>query len=292
MTTQTKGLHSPVAAKTAVIAGSGRLPEILALELVKHGQKPVIAGIVGEVGRWAASYPGFEIQTVEIGRLVRELKARAVVNVVLAGGVRSRPELSNIRPDWVTLRSIPVFLRALRQGDDALLRAFMNVMQKHGFHVLGAHEIMPDLLAPRGTMTAVKPGRDDDENISRALEAARELGRLDIGQGAVAVRGRVVAVEGAEGTEAMIARVCEMRSTGRISKKRGGVLVKIAKPGQEKRADLPAIGPETVDQAVKAGLAGIAVEAGASLILGFEETIRRANAQKIFVHGLRGAQQP
>jgi UDP-2,3-diacylglucosamine hydrolase len=148
---------------------------------------------------------------------------------------------------------------------------------------------MPDLLAPFGTMTEAVPDKNGQEEMDRALEAARALGKLDIGQGAVAVRGRVVALEGAEGTEAMLARVADMRAAGRISQKRGGVLVKTAKPGQEKRADLPAIGPETVDQAASAGLTGIAVEADASLILGFEETIRRANAQKIFVHGLRVA---
>jgi UDP-2,3-diacylglucosamine hydrolase len=276
-----------VTAKTAIIAGSGALPELLAEELVEHGQTPVIAAIVAEAGTWTQRYPHFAIKTVEIGRLVKELKSRNIVNVVLAGGVRSRPHLAEIRPDWATLRSVPALLRALRQGDDALLRAFMNVMQSHGFKVLGAHEIMPDLLAPFGTITDSLPGHDDEKDLTRALEAARELGRLDIGQGAIAVRGRVVAVEGAEGTEAMLARVAELRKSGRISQKRGGVLVKVSKPGQDKRADLPSIGPETIEQAIKAGLSGIAVEADASLVLGFEETVRRANNHKIFLHGLR-----
>jgi UDP-2,3-diacylglucosamine hydrolase len=288
MTSTARGTAVSITAKTAVIAGSGTLPEVLAQELVARGQAPVIAAIAGEAGAWIGDHPHFKIQTVEIGRLVKELKARNVVNVVMAGGVRSRPELSSIRPDWVTLRSIPVFLRALRRGDDGLLRAFMRVMENQGFKVLGAHEIMPDLLAQLGTMTGAVPDRGDHEDMARAFEAARELGRLDIGQGAVAVRGRVVAVEGAEGTQAMLARVCELRETGRISRKHGGVLVKIAKPGQEKRADLPAIGPDTIDQAANAGLAGIAVEADASLILDFAETIRRANLRKIFVHGVRG----
>jgi UDP-2,3-diacylglucosamine hydrolase len=287
-TATTKPSALSIASKTAIIAGSGLLPEVLARELVAHGQTPVIAGVAGEAGSWIAGYPNFTLQTVEIGRLVKELRARGIVSVVMAGGVRSRPEISSMRPDWVTLTSIPVLVRALRRGDDSLLRAFIKVMQRQGFKVLGAHEIMPDLLAPYGTMSSTSPSAGDGHDIALALEAARELGRLDIGQGAVAVRGRVVAVEGAEGTEAMLARVADLRVAGRISNKRGGVLVKIAKPGQEKRADLPAIGPETVDQAARAGLAGVAVEADASLILGFEETIRRADVHKIFVHGLRG----
>jgi UDP-2,3-diacylglucosamine hydrolase len=287
-TATTKRTALSIASKTAIIAGSGLLPEVLAKELVAHGQTPVIAGVAGEAGSWISGYPNFTLQTVEIGRLVKELRARGIVNVVMAGGVRSRPEISSMRPDWVTLTSIPVLVRGLRRGDDSLLRAFIKVMQRQGFKVLGAHEIMPDLLAPYGTMSSTMPSSGDDQDIARALEAARALGSLDIGQGAVAVRGRVVAVEGAEGTQAMLARVADLRAAGRITNKRGGVLVKIAKPGQEKRADLPAIGPETVDQAALAGLAGIAVEADASLILGFEETIRRADAHKIFVHGLRG----
>lgn len=282
-----KPLASRITAKTAVIAGSGLLPELLAGELVSHGQVPVIAAINNEAGTWVADYSNFTVQIAEIGRLVQELKARGIVNIVMAGGVRSRPEISNIRPDWTTLRSIPSFLLALRRGDDALLRTFMKVMQGQGFKVLAAHEIMPDLLASFGTMTKALPNKQDEEDVARALEAARQLGHLDIGQGAVAVHGRVVAVEGAEGTEGMLARVSELRAARRITQKRGGVLVKIAKPGQDRRADLPAIGPETINQSARAGLAGIAVEADASLILGFEETIRRANSHNMFVHGLR-----
>jgi UDP-2,3-diacylglucosamine hydrolase len=289
MTTATDRSTAPITARTAVIAGSGLLPEILAKELVAHGQTPVIVAIDGEAGRWVSNYANFTVKTVEIGRLIRELKARKVVSVVLAGGVRSRPEFFSIRPDWTTLRSIPLFFRALRRGDDGLLRAFISLMQRQGFQVLGAHEVMPDLLAPFGTMTLARPTTNDEKDIMSAYTAAKALGRLDIGQGAVAVRGRVVAVEGAEGTEAMLARISEMRENGRISRKRGGVLVKVAKPGQDKRADLPTIGPETVNQLSNAGLTGIAVEADASLILGFSETIQRANDHGVFVHGLRGA---
>lgn len=279
-------------ANTAILAGSGKLPEMLAAEIVRRGQTPVIVGIGREAGTWIEAYPNFPVETVEIGRLVRELKLRGVSNIVMAGGVRSRPDLSAVRPDWLTLRSLPLILRALRSGDDSLLRAFMSVMQRNGFRVLGAHEILPDLLAPAGCMTKARPGKADRESIQHAVEAALLLGKLDIGQAVVAVGGRVIALEGAEGTAAMLARVAGLRRDGRITAKKGGVLVKMSKPIQDVRADLPSIGPETIEQIAEAGLSGIAVSAGSSLILGFDETIKSANRLGMFVAGLNEAGPP
>lgn len=272
-------------APTAVIAGNGVLPKLLAQELAFHGPPPTIAAIEGEAGDWINAYPSFAIKSVEIGVLVAELKKRGVSRLVLAGGVKNRPKISSLRFDWVTIKSLPQFAKALRQGDDALLKTFIAVLEAHGFAVVGAHEIMPDLLASQGAMTTLKPNAQDRLDLSCAMQAARELGRLDIGQGAVAVGGRVVAVEGAEGTDAMLFRVTEMRKSGRISANKKGVLVKMAKPGQDMRADLPSIGPDTIDHVAAAGLAGIAVSADCSLILNFAETIKRANVHKIFITG-------
>ncbi len=269
-----------------IIAGSGLLPQLLARELAAHGNPPLVMAIDGEAGEWTRDYPGFRAKTVEVSRVVRELKSLGIRRVVLAGGVRGRPDWSAFRPDWFLLTNAPGIYRALRSGDDGLLRVGVSLLKKYGMTVVGAHEIMPDLLTQAGTPTSRKPDKYDLVDIKCAHHAARTLGSLDIGQGAVAVGGRVVAVEGAEGTDSMLERVRQMRQDGKISAKARGVLVKAAKPGQELRADLPSIGPDTIQGAADAGLAGIALETERSLVLDFARTIQRANEHGLFVSGI------
>jgi UDP-2,3-diacylglucosamine hydrolase len=270
----------------AIIAGSGMLPQLLARELVAHGKPPLIVSIENEAGGWTRDYPGFRAKTVDISSVVKRLKALGIGRVVLAGGVNARPDWSAFRPNWLLLKNAPSIYRALRRGDDALLRMAVGLFETCGIAVVGAHEIMPDLLTQAGTPTIVQPDRHSLLEIERAHRAARELGRLDIGQGAVAVGGRVVAVEGAEGTDAMLDRVREMRMAGRISANARGVLVKAAKPAQELRADLPSIGPDTLELAARAGLAGIALETERSLVLDYALTIQRANQHGLFLRGI------
>jgi len=226
---------------------------------------------------------------VEFARLVRALKAADIKNVVLAGGVTQRPLLRDLRLDLPTLKALPRLFGALGKGDDALLRAFINLLESYGFHVVGAHELVGQLLAPEnGRLTRARATSVHARDIALGQEAARMLGQLDVGQGVVAVGGRVVAIEGAEGTDAMLERVAGLRQEGRIPPK-GGVLVKMMKPTQERRADLPTIGPMTMDKAAEARLAGVAVEAGRSFILDWHETIARANTHHLFITTLQSA---
>ncbi len=270
--------------RVAIIAGNGLLPIKVAEALKAAGQAPFLVPLRDEADRMLYDYEHQEISIVEFAKLVRSMKAAGVSRVVLAGGVRSRPHVSDLRFDWPTLRAVPYVLRALGQGDDALLRAFIGLLESFGFKVAGAHEVVPDLLAPPPSRILTRALSDDREkrNIRLAMEAALRLGELDVGQGAIAVGGRVVALEGAEGTDLMIERVRELREAGRIPK-RGGVLVKMAKPRQDERADLPAIGVSTVENAKRAGLAGIALEAGRTFILGFGETMKSADTNGIFI---------
>lgn len=152
--------------------------------------------------------------------------------------------------------------------------------------VVGAHQIVPDLVAVEGKMGAHAPLAADWADLKAGYMAARAIGALDIGQAAIAIGGRAVALEGIEGTDLLIQRVRDLRSNGRIAGRRRGVLVKCAKPGQELRADLPTIGPATVDAAHAAGLVGIGVEAGRSLVLDFGDMVERADRLGLFVVGL------
>lgn len=270
--------------RIAVIAGNGLLPAIVVKALADAGIRPFVVMLAGEADPALATHEHVEIGVAELGKLIRALKSVGADRVVLAGGVRSRPRLSAFPLDRYTLAIIPRIIGALRRGDDGLLRALIGFIESHGIRVVGAHEVVPDLLAPdpASAITQRRPGSADMKDIEAALQAARAIGVLDIGQGAVGIGGRVVALEAAEGTDEMLGRVAQLRTAGRL-KTPGGVLVKCAKPGQEERADLPTIGIMTVENAHAAGLSGIAVEAGRSLILGYADVVDAADRLGLFV---------
>ncbi|MBX4336266.1 LpxI family protein [Bartonella raoultii] len=269
--------------RTAIIAGSGVLPITIAQALEESGQNPFIVLLRDEADVILRCYEHCELSVVELARLVKVLKAAKICNIVLAGGVKRRPLLTELRLDWITCLALPKLISALKAGDDALLKAFIRVIEGYGFRVIGAHEIVPDLLAPVGfDLTLRRATQKEKKDIFLAVKVAKRLGELDIGQAAVAVNGRVVAVEGAEGTDNMLHRVYEMRKRRQIPSK-GGVLVKCAKPQQDHRVDLPSIGPETVKNIAKSRLSGIAVEANKSLILSVKTTIEKANEYSLFI---------
>ena len=195
--------------------------------------------------------------------------------LVLAGGVR-RPSLASLRPDWRAAKFFArVGYRAL--GDDGLLSAVVKEFEREGFRVIGADQLLDEALrCRRGRSARVAPGRRTRRPISSTGCASRaRSGALDIGQAVVVQQGLVLGVEAIEGTDALIRRCAALRRDGP-----GGVLVKAEKPGQERRADRPTIGPRTVALAAEAGLRGIAVEAGATLVLDRDEVIRAADARR------------
>ncbi|GAA5099359.1 LpxI family protein [Bartonella acomydis] len=269
--------------RTAIIAGNGILPISVAQELEKHGQNPFLVLLRDEADPMLCRYEHCILSIIELARLVKVLKAAGVCNIVLAGGVKRRPLFTQFRFDWTTFLALPKLISSLRSGDDALLKAFIRLIESYGFSVIGVHEIVPNLLAPvEFDVTLRRATRKEKKDIFLAVEAAKLLGQLDIGQAAVAINGRVVAVEGAEGTDNMLWRVCEMRKREQIPPK-GGVLVKCAKPQQDHRVDLPSIGPATIMNIAKSGLSGIAVEANKSLILSAKTTIEKANQYSLFI---------
>nr|WP_272211490.1 UDP-2,3-diacylglucosamine diphosphatase LpxI [Marinicella sp. W31]MDC2877381.1 UDP-2,3-diacylglucosamine diphosphatase LpxI [Marinicella sp. W31] len=271
----------------AIIAGSGRLPFCVAEAARQTGAPPFIVQLKGEGGN---DWSGFDHMEAHIGGfqpVVSALQKRKIKNVVLSGGVTARPELLSFRPTARVFLSLPSIFKKLKSGgDDKVLRMVIDLFERHGFAVIAAQAIAGDLLATSGVLGRVEPDRAGEADIHAAAEAARVIGVMDIGQGAVSVGGRVVALEGAEGTDQMLERVRTMRESGRISRKRRGVLVKLCKPQQDLRADLPSIGPETVRAAAAAGLGGIAVEAGRALVLDRAQAIAEADRAGVFLLGL------
>ncbi len=274
--------------RVAVVAGSGRLPLDVIEGIARTGGTPLLVRIRGETDRNAAfdRFDSAEVGLGEFARLVPLLKSRGVTHLVLAGGIARRPRLSEIRINMLLLRHLPRVLKGLASGDNGLLSLLVGGIEREGIRVLGAHEIVPDLLAGEGVLTRARPVGSDQRDIDAAFLAARTIGALDVGQGAVAIGGRVIALEGIEGTDQMLERVASLRGHGRLAGRTRGVLAKCAKPGQELRADLPTIGPATIETAHAAGLAGICVEAERTIVLERGPTVERADELGIFLIGL------
>jgi DUF1009 family protein len=274
-------------ARVAVIAGSGRLPEEVASKLAEQGRAPFIVALEGEgPDERFSAYDHILMPLEEGGSLLSILRQHNIGRIVLAGGVSRRPNPWKLRKSLHLVAMLARFIVPLARGDDNLLRAVARYFEDNGIKVTGAHEIVPDLLAREGPMTKMKPLAADMKDIDAGHAAARAIGALDVGQAAIAIGGRAVALEDIGGTDALLTRTRELRGHGRLAGRKRGVLVKCAKPGQELRADLPTIGPATVEGAHVAGLAGIAVEAGRSFVLDHAETVRRADELGIFIFGI------
>lgn len=273
--------------RLAIIAGGGLLPVYVAAAARAVGEQPVIIALRNEADRDWSGYDHVELGIGDFSGLEAILDRYGVERIVMSGSVARRPEWRDVRPTWRILAKMPGVLRTLlSDGDDKVLKMVIALIESKGRRIVGAHEIAPDLLATVGPIGNCSPDKDDAVDMARAIEAADALGRLDVGQGAISVGGRIVALEGVEGTDQMLARVARLREEGRVSQRRRGVLVKLCKPQQDIRADLPSIGVSTVLNAAKAGLAGIAVEAGRALVLERDAVVAAANAAGIFVCGI------
>ena len=216
------------------------------------------------------AYPHSTVRIGAAGRILALLRNARCQELVVVGPVK-RPSMLDLRPDAEGVRLLARIGRAAFGGDDGLLAAVLRVLGEEGFRVLGAHEVLTEALAPQGLLTEALapaglltpngPDATAQADIARGLAVIRALGAADVGQACVVQQGIVLAVEAIEGTDAMLARAAALARPGP-----GGVLVKFAKPGQDRRADLPAIGPDTVRAASRAGLRGIAFEAGGTLL--------------------------
>ena len=278
--------------RVGIIAGGGSLPVEVAAGSAEQGYPPFVILMEGEADRIAelSLYEHESLALEGIGSLIPLLRRHRVTHLVLAGEIKRRPRLTQLRPSLSLLAVIPVVVAALARGDDGLLKVLARGLEARGIKVVGAHEIVPNLVAAEGVLTKAEPRKSDWRDIEAGLAAAKAIGALDIGQAAIAVGGRTIALEGIEGTAGLLDRAKLLRGHGRIAGKTRGVLVKCAKPGQELRADLPSIGPQTVAAAHAAGLAGIAIEAGRSLVLEGPATIANANALGLFIVGLPAAE--
>lgn len=268
-----------------IIAGGGELPLAVAQNARQAGRDVFVVGLRGAADEAIADFPHDWISVGEVGRLFRLLRAHNCGDVLFAGRV-ARPKLAELKADAKGAFLMPRLISAARAGDDALLRALMDIVADEGFRAIGVAEAAPALLAPEGVFSRVKPDADVQKDIALGVKVVRRLGALDVGQSAVVNAGLVLAVEAAEGTDAMTLRVRELPENvrGSASEPRG-VLVKALKPTQNGQTDLPVIGVQTVVNAHRAHLAGIAVEAGRSLVVDRAAVSAAADSAGIFLFG-------
>ena len=262
------------------------MPAHVAAAAAAAGRPVLIVGIRGEADPGIARFPHEWLDWGQLGRLEKILTKHGGRDLVLIGSIRTRPDFKGIKLDFATMRSLKDILAIVVGGDSDVLSGAVKFFEKRGYRVVGAHEVAGDLVAPPGPMGRHAPGRAEQRDVQRAMRAARAIGALDAGQAAVAVNGRIVALEAAEGTDGMLERVSALRSAGRIRwDGRAGVLAKCAKPQQDIRVDMPAIGLRTVDAVIAIGLAGIAVEAGRVMIVDRDAAVRKADAGGVFLLG-------
>jgi DUF1009 family protein len=273
-------------APLALICGGGSLPLAVAESASARGRQVVLFLLRGAVeGSALERFPHHWIYIGQLGKFFRLARAEGCREVVFIGSL-VRPSIWQVHPDLRGLTFLLQVLAAFRGGDDHLLSGMAKLLEQQGFLVLGAHEVAPEILMPEGALGRMQPSQRDRVDVALGLDYLRAAGPYDIGQAVVVAGKHVLAVEAAEGTDAMLARVAEMRANDRVRVAAGsGVLVKAPKRGQDKRFDLPSIGPQTVEAAARAGLAGIAVVAGSTVIAEPVMLAAAADRANIFVIG-------
>lgn len=272
--------------RIGILAGGGSLPREIADSVAARGVALHIVAIEGEADADFGPYPVTRVNWGEIGRIVKTFKDTGVTDLVIIGSVK-RPDLGAIKPDVGFFKALVTVLGlVLAGGDDKVLRGVIAFFERSGFRVVGPAQIAPELVIPPGNFTRGPVPATLLVDAQRGFEIIALLGRFDIGQAAVVADGRIEAIEAAEGTDQMLARLAVMRRDAGLSGRAHGVLVKRTKPTQEDRIDLPAIGPATVLRAVEAGLAGVAVEAGRALLANRAELLERAQASGVAIVGV------
>ena len=281
------GKAGAVAPPLAILCGSGAFPLEVAAHAHGAGREPFLVGVVGSSDSSIDAYPHVWVRMGEVGRLFAALKERGTGEIVFVGTM-TRPEFSDLSLDWGALKRAAGLAQLFRRGDNGLLVGLAAIFEREGIRVVGAHEVAPGLLARAGPIGARAVSSNDESDIASGARLIDALSPFDAGQAAVIAEGRVIAVEAAEGTDHMLAHLIDMRRGGRIRSPAGtGVLVKAPKPNQDRRFDLPTIGPSTVQRVAEAGLAGLAVLAGGVIIAEPTRVMTLADKANIFVAGVR-----
>ena len=273
----------------AILAGSGDLPLLLAERVRASGRECRILAFRGFASRAARAQADAIVGLLDLRGTLAWLERWAPGSLALAGGLR-RPDAGALLDAYSAFRSRSEIREVVARGDDNLLRGAIGVLEDRGFRLVGVRDLAPELMAEAGQYGVYRPDGGATGSIEVGFRLLRWVSSFDIGQSAVITGYRVLAIEGPEGTDRMLARVRTVRRRGLLRRiERGGVLVKAAKAGQDLRVDMPAIGPTTMLNAARAGLAGVAIASGVTILLNREETVREADRLGLFLLGRDGA---
>lgn len=269
--------------KLGLIAGNGKFPLLFAAEARREGYRVIATAHRGETDE-AIEQAADEVTWVyvgQLGKIIATFQRAGVTEAVMAGGIRKVKLFGNFRPDWRGAR----FLAKLKtREDDALLRGIADELAGDGIEILSSTLCLPEMIASAGVLGRRTPQPEEWNDIELGFRTAKEIGRLGIGQTVVVKQQMVLAVEAVEGTDAAIER------GGKLAKQ-GCIVVKVSKPQQDLRFDVPAVGVDTVQRLREVSGAVLAVEAGKTILLDKEELLRQADAADIAVVGVGGTEQ-
>jgi DUF1009 family protein len=266
--------------KLGIIAGEGDLPRLLIQACVSQGRPFFVIALEESTDpQILGDVPHVWVRLGAIGKALNALRHEGCAELVMAGHVH-RPKLSALRPDLKGTMLLARLGSNLLTGDDELLSLIVKFLEEEGFKIVGAEQIVSELLTPEGLIGTIYPDKRAQMDIEFGAKIARQIGALDIGQAVIVQNSMVLGIEAAEGTAELIRRCAQYRF-----EEKGGVLIKVKKPQQESRVDLPSIGPATIEALAEHGFSGVALEAGASLLIERRDIARRADALGIFVIG-------
>jgi DUF1009 family protein len=275
-------MEEPTLPGLGIIAGAGALPRTLMRACAQSNRPFFVIALEGaadeETVTMAGDYCAWS-RVGAVGKIIDLFHEYGVSEIVLAGKV-ARPKITSLRPDLKGTKLLARVGGQLVTGDNDLVNNIIQFIEEEGFKVVGADQVMQDLLAPEGLIGSIYPDKRAQADIEFGARIAREIGALDIGQAVIVQNNVVLGVEAVEGTDGLIERCGTLKT-----EEKGGVLVKVKKPQQDSRVDLPTIGIPTIERVAAAGLAGLAVEAGATLMLDRRELARRADQLGVFVIG-------
>ena len=268
--------------KIGLIAGSGKLPEEIIRSCINLGKKIFVIFLdgCGDVPESLKNVPHIKLNIGSAGKAIRTLKGEGIQQVVMAGAIK-RPKFSDLKLDAGGIKLLAQISAAKLTGDNSLLVTVIRFFESSGFTIIGVDNLLSEVLMPHGRLGKIEPHKTALADIRLGVEVARAIGNLDIGQGVVVQNGVVLGVEAIEGTDSLIERCANLKLEGT-----GGVLVKMKKPMQDARIDLPTIGVNTIINAHKAGLSGVAVEAGSALVIEKAKLVETADRLNLFVVGV------
>ena len=267
--------------RLGIIAGDGDLPHIICHNL--HKRKNVFIIYIGKhpsLPEYLSDFPCEKIPMSRVGKIIHTFKKHNVTHIVLAGTI-ARPKWSELRPDAKGMILLTQIYKTLSRSDHTIFSSIIAFLEKEKFTVLGAHHIVPELLAPAGFLTALTCSNKQLQIFAKGKEIAKSIGALDIGQSIIFAEGVVIGVEAVEGTDALLKRCTTLLNPDQFS-----MLIKVKKPQQDERIDLPTIGPDTIKQAAHAQIKAVIVEAGATLLVDYQKTINLATQSQIILFGI------